>query len=166
MKRSAPRSNPETARAWEERTRATRRTRAQEQPVRTAPLRRRGKRANAAHGDAFGPQSDLCRRLPCETCLAEALGVHIRGDVTEHVIEKLLDWARAPEMPPRIIPTEPHHFPCRPIGKDKDAGPECRRHHAEWHDTLGARGHARKYRIDLRRIRAALARWLNESNAP
>lgn len=172
MKRSAPRSNPETARAWEERTRATRRTRAQEQPVRTAPLRRRGKRANAAHGDAFGPQSDLCRRLPCETCLAEALGVHIAGDVTEHVKRTLLYHATFLAAGDRLgghaygYGSEPHHFPCRPIGKDKDAGPECRRHHAEWHDTLGARGHARKYRIDLRRIRAALARRLNESNAP
>jgi hypothetical protein len=165
MKRTALRARSETTRVWHERTRETMRQRAATEPARSAPLRRRGKRASAAHDEAFGPQSDLCRRLPCETCLAETYGVHLRGDVTDTVIERLLWWAeREPGLVP-MSPAEPHHFPCRPIGRDKDAGPECRRHHAEWHDALGARGHARKYRIDLRRVRAALATWLAEQGA-
>jgi len=78
--------------------------------------------------------------------------------MTERVIARLLEHAAEGSS----FTSEPHHIPCRPIGKDKHTGPECRLHHQEWHGSLGLRGHARKYRVNLPAIRAALAHWLSE----
>jgi len=143
--------DPEKQRAWQRRSKGL----ARGGGLKRTPLARKGRLAAKRKGEAFGPQADLCRRLPCETCTAVGLAHH-EGDLTERVLEVLLQAATYGDT----IGTEPAHVPCRPIGKDSDTGPSCREHHEEWHFKLGARGFATKYRIDLKRIRQGLAQWL------
>ena len=75
--------------------------------------------------------------------------------LTELVVTALIRAAESSTQPTGCVP---HHVPTRNAGgKDKDAGPECHRHHDEWHNKLGSRGYEAKHRITCRAIRAALA---------
>ena len=146
------RRDPEKLRAWQRRSKGL----ARGGGLKRTPLARRGKLAAKRRAEAFGPQAELCRKLPCETCIAVELAA-VGGDLTDLVLLSLIEAAT---LGVEHIGSEPAHVPCRPIGKDSDTGPSCRYHHDEWHTRLGARGHAEKYRIDLRQIRRGLAAWM------
>lgn len=145
MKRSALRSNPETLRAWEVRSRARARSReAKREPIgaRKGPPRRTraplplppvdGSPAtlHESQGEAvaFGPQAELCRRTMCAACYALecwSLRIPLRWERLP-----LIEWGTG-------MRSHAHHEPKRgnplatPDGMadDDDTLPLCPPHH-------------------------------------
>lgn len=126
--------------------------------LKRTPLRRTGGMGIAR--DDKGPQELLCERLPCEACVAiEVATRYDDEDLTPMVVRVLLKFTTRVFVSSSV----PHHVPTRNGGgKDKDAGPDCPRHHDEWHFKLGSRGYEAKYRINCRAIRAALAEYVKD----
>jgi hypothetical protein len=119
--------------------------RAKSQPARKAPLKKvNRKRAARRRAEDFGPQAELCRRLPCCSCDA--------------MLFRTVLARRRPGWP--FDPVDPHHEPTRARGgKDHDTLPLCRPCHRRRHDRgpktfWGA--------VDYQAIKAELRAWVAE----
>lgn len=105
----------------------------------------------------FGPQAELCRRLPCCACVM-ALG---SMETFERSVALCID-----DRSMELGPSEPHHEPPRSCGGvDRDCAPLCATCHRYRHDWGEVRFCAH-YRIDLRAIAARIHQHLQESKTP
>ncbi len=123
--------------------------------LKRTPMKRVNKERKAKRdAEAFGPQAEFCRMMPCAACGGWGL------DTYRKYAKRQAEWTFGLAFT-RV--SDPQHCPTRGAGgKDKDTLPLCREHHMEA-GRIGELSFNAKYGIDQRAIARAIHEELSSS---